>query len=329
MYQSEPTDNNSDGNRAGQIISDLAAGLFALFLVFVIFDIFPSRLLDPIWMVTFATSLCNSSSIALAGLALVHLAGAFNPDSQLIKSRQNFCSRLAAWAALGFLMLLPLLGYANWKGVRNIESTNRLNIAAVNQKANELKAQINQASTQRDLQERMAKFQGPALPDESLALPLAQLKKQSLELIQSSAKAFEVKTPGPFSEEYKPIYKQSLRAAVLSLVAALSFAAGAWNPRTNATVLNSIASFFNSSLYRPNSAPEGFSGRLNQIREALNARAEQAAARQGMKKMKDSQRKIFLQREKEDRRSEAEMRKQRARLKRQAEQKAKRKDSGL
>jgi Skp family chaperone for outer membrane proteins len=213
----------------------------------------------------------------MAGLALVHLAVGFNPDSQLIKSRRIFFSRLAAWAAVGFLMLLPLIGYANWRGIRNIELTNKTNIATINAKASELKSQISQASTPRDLQERMLKFQGPTLPNESLGQPLDQLKKQALAFVQTSAKAFELKTPGPFSEQYMPIYKQSLRAAALSLVAALSFAACAWNPRTNSTLLNSITSLFRGSPYRPDSIFNVFTAKFQNIQKDLQSKKNQSA----------------------------------------------------
>jgi hypothetical protein len=229
------------------ILGNLEIGLFALFLIFVLSDIFPLRLLDPLWMITLASTLCNTSSIALSGLGLVHLASALNPSSLPLYSRRVLCSRFAAWASLGFLMLLPLIGYANWKGIRNIETANKANISSVKRKADELKTQIKQSSTQRDLQERMAKFQGPALPNEVLTLPLERLKKQSLDSVQASVKAFENKISGPFSDEYLPIYKQSLRAAALGLVAFLGFAAGAWNPRTNTTALNSISSLFRIS----------------------------------------------------------------------------------
>jgi len=227
-------------------------------------------------MITFATALCNSASIALAGLALVHLAVGLNPESQSIRSRRDICARLAAWAALGFLMLLPLIGYANWKGIRNIEITNKINVSSINKKANELSTQIVQASSQKDLQERMAKFQGPALPNESLALPLDELKKQTLAFVQSSAKAFVVKTAGPFSEQYMPIYKQSLRAAALSFVAALSFAAGTRNPRTNTTVLNSIASLFSASPLRSGSIYNVLTDKLRAIGKDFQNKKNQA-----------------------------------------------------
>jgi hypothetical protein len=267
VFRTDPTLNDIGSHKVGLILSNLSIGLFALYLVYVIFDILPFRLLDPVWMITFASALCNSSSIPLAGLAFMHLSTAFNPDSQLIKSRRNLSARLAAWAALGFLMLLPLIGYANWRGIRNIELTNKANIATINAKANQLKDQISQASTQRDLQERMAKFQGPALPNEALNMPLEQLKRQSLAVVQSSAKAFETKIPGPFTEQYMPIYKLSLRAAAISLVAAVGFAAGAWNPRTNMTALNSIASLFKVSPYKSGSIFNVFTSKIKGVQK--------------------------------------------------------------
>ena len=269
VFQSDPTSYDIGSKKIGLILSNLSIGLFALYIVYVAFDVLPFRLLDPAWMITFASALCNSSSLPLVGLALMHLANGFYPDSQLITSRRNLSARLAAWAALGFLMLLPLIGYANWRGIRNIELTNKANIAAINAKANQLKDQISKASTQRDLQERMAKFQGPALPNEALNMPLEQLKQQSLAVIQSSAKAFEVKTLGPFSEQYKPIYKLSLRAAAISLVAAVAFAAGAWNPRTNMTALSSITSPFQVSPLKSGSIFNVFSSKVKNIQNYL------------------------------------------------------------
>lgn len=274
--ETDPIFSDIGGNKVGPIISNLAIGLFWLYFIFVAFDVIPLRLLDPIWMITLASSLCNSASIALAGLALVHLAFGFNPESQLIKSRRIFYSRLAAWASAGFLMLLPLIGYANWRGIRNIELTNKTNIATINAKANQLKTQISQASTQKDLQLRMAKFQGPALPNESLSQPLDQLKNQALAFVQSSAKAYELKTPGPYSEQYMPIYKQSLRAAALSLVAALSFAACAWNPRTNTTMLNSITSLFKGSTNK-SSIFNAFTTKAQAIQKNLQNKKNQSA----------------------------------------------------
>ena len=269
VLQSDPASYGIGSKKIGLILSNLSIGLFALYIVYVAFDVLPFRLLDPAWMITFASALCNSSSLPLVGLALMHLANGFDPGSQLITSRRNLSARLAAWAALGFLMLLPLIGYANWRGIRNIELTNKANIAAINAKANQLKDQISKASTQRDLQERMAKFQGPALANEALNMPLEQLKQQSLAVIQSSAKAFEVKTLGPFSEQYKPIYKLSLRAAAISLVAAVAFAAGAWNPRTNMTALSSITSPFQVFPFKSGSIFNVFSSKVKNIQNYL------------------------------------------------------------
>jgi len=314
------------GNKFSLILSDIAIGLFAFYVAFVVADILPIRVLDPLWMITLAGTLCNTSTIALAGLAFLHLAAGLSPSSGPTAARRLWCSRLAAWAAIGFLMLLPLIGYANWRGISNIRIANHRNIAVINKKAAEITYQILQASTPRDLQGRMAKVQGPVLPSESLVLPLENLKKQSLASVKQSVKVFENQAVGPFAEAYMPIYKQSLRAAALAFVAAFSFAAGAWNPRTNTTFLHSIISLFKSACLKSRSVLRIFAEKLKQFKRSMAARTNQAEAREGLKLMKDNQRKIHLQREKEIRRNDAQFRKLRERLKSHAEQKAKRKD---
>jgi len=315
-------------NKVSLILSDIAIGLFSLYVVFVVADILPIRVLDPLWMITLAGTLCNTSSIALAGLAFLHLAAGLSPSSGPIEARRLWCSRLAAWAALGFLMLLPLIGYANLKGISNINLANQTNIAAINKRAAEITNQIVQASTPRDLQARMAKVQGPALPNESLALPLENLKKQSMASVQQSVKIFENQSVGPSAEAYVPIYKQSLRAGALAFIAALSFAAGAWNPKTNTTLLRSIVSPFKSHPFKSSSVFDVFTKKIGQFKQSIKNQSNQAVAREGWKKMKDNQRRIFLEGEKAKKRNEAEMRKQRERMKRQAEQRDKRKDWG-
>jgi len=309
-------------NKVSSILSDIAIGLFALYVAFVVADIVPIRVLDPLWMVALAGTLCNTSTIALAGLAFLHLAAGLCPSSGPIAARRLWCSRLAAWAAVGFLMLLPLIGYANWKGISNIRLANVRNIAVINKKAAEITNQIVQASTPRDLQERMAKVQGPALPNESFALPLENLKKQALASVSQSVRVFENQAVGPFAEAYMPIYKQSLRAAVLSVVAAFGFAAGAWNPKTNTTLLQSITSPFKSSPLKSSFILSILAEKLKQFKRSMQARTSQALAREALKKMKDNQRKVYLQRQKDNKRSEVVIRNLRENLKRQAEQKA-------
>jgi len=61
--------------------------LFAAYLVLVGFDLLPPRILDPLWMISFAGTLCNSMTIPLAGLVFLHGAAALAPLSNPIQSR--------------------------------------------------------------------------------------------------------------------------------------------------------------------------------------------------------------------------------------------------
>ena len=276
MASPDPQVRHEINNSVGLVLSDIAIGLFILYVVFVVADILPIRLLDPLWIITLAGTLCNTATLPLAGLAFLHLAAALNSASRTIEERRILASRLAAWAALGFLLLIPLIGYANWKGIANVRLANQRNIAAVNRKSAELTNQIRQASTAKDLQERMAKSQGPAIPTEALFLPLENLKKQSLLSVEVASKALRNQSVGPFSEGYLPIYKQSLRAMALALGAAFSFAAGAWNPRTNTTLLASLSSPLKSLSLKPDSFFKILTKKLEELKRSTSKDAVEA-----------------------------------------------------
>jgi hypothetical protein len=108
--------------------------------------------------------------------------------------------------------------------------------------------------------------------------------------------------------------------------AIIRFAAGAWNPKTNTTLLHSITLLFKSSSLKLCSVLGIFAKTLKQLKCLMAVRASRVGARDGLMKLNDNQRKIHLQREKEKRRNDTQLCKLRERLKSQAEQKANRKD---
>lgn len=327
MASPDPQVRYEISNNVGTILSDIALGLFILYFIFVVADILPIRLLDPLWIITLAGTLCNTATLPLAGLAFLHLAAALNSASRTIEERRILASRLAAWAALGFLLLLPLIGYANWKGIANVRLANQRNIAAVNRKAAELTNQIRQASTAKDLQERMAKSQGPAIPTEALFLPLENLKKQSLLSVQVASKALRNQSVGPFSEGYLPIYKQSLRAMALALGAAFSFAAGAWNPRTNTTLLASLSSPFKSFTFKPYSIFNILTKKLEDLKRSTSKDAVEAQRLSEWRRRKKESERAKALREREMKRNMAQQKKltaQREKQRQNAEREARR-----
>ena len=238
-------------DRAARMILPASFGLFAIYAVVVGSDSFPLRLLDPLWMVTAATSLVNAVSIPLVGVALVHVAAALAPLDSVIDQRRRLISRLSALAALGFLLLLPLLSFAIWKGVSNVNQGVKLQAVALNRAAGKLIQAIDQASSPQDLQKKMVSLQGPPINDRDLVRPLAELKQTQKQIINQLVPNLISQIPKPTSDTYKPLYVQALRSALLSLVSSLAFASLAYDPLKQQTLLQ--------RLIRPQSA--GLSGR--------------------------------------------------------------------
>jgi hypothetical protein len=143
-----------------------------------------------------------------------------------------------------------LLGFATWRGITNVNTASQKQTAGLTRKANTLLAAINNASSSQQLQRRMVELQGPQLRNEDLAQPLPALKKAGTVVVKQALQASLEQLPKPDSNAFKPLYIQTLRTALLSLLSSLAFASLAYDPLKQKSLLQ--------SLFRPQSA--GLSG---------------------------------------------------------------------
>lgn len=288
------------GGTVAPILSDLGLGLIGLYLLILGFDILPPRILDPLWMLTTASSLTNNISIPLVGMAMLHLAAFLAPINNRIQGRQAFFSRVALWACLGFLLLLPVIGFANWRGIRNVSTSNTQTVAQVKRNADRLIAEIEAASSPKDLQLRLGRLQGPVLPDSQLNQPLPLLKKQALTVINRLLNQYLGAIPNPKSEVYTEIYRQSLRTALMALLAAILSASVAWDPRSSNSILrqllNTESPLVKSLILRPQ---QQFSSFIKDFK----AKKAHSDGRTALRRQSDD-----LQRQQKQARQEAERR---------------------
>lgn len=195
---------------SAKIVADSALALFGLFLVVVGFDSFPPRLLDPIWLITASSVLVNSVSIPLAGVLFTHIAAIISPHNNALQERRRRISRLARLAAFGYLLLIPLLAFATWRGVTNVNQGSLRQAAVITRNADRLNKAIDSASSSLQLQQAMVRLQGPQISDRDLAVPLEQLKGNLRGIIAQLRQRFISELPKPDSEAYKPLYLLSL-----------------------------------------------------------------------------------------------------------------------
>lgn len=111
------------------MVFNAGLALIVIFVSSVITLVLPVRFLDPQWQYRLASSLIENGTLALLGLIMVLIAGSIDGQRKGIRhgtealmevnrfhNRVNAVRNLARIAAIGYLMLLPLLAFSVWRG---------------------------------------------------------------------------------------------------------------------------------------------------------------------------------------------------------------------
>ena len=222
-------------NSLSRVLARSGLVLLLFFGAVVLFDILPPKLLQPDWILNFAVTLSNTLSIPIVGIILINLANYVAPKEHV--KLQLRVARLAALLALLFLLIQPMLAFAVWKNARDLTSYNKEQINSIQVKGRQLTEAISKSATFEELRDRMARLQGPQIPDQARAIALPALKKQLLQSVKAAQAAFPTRLNTPTSEGYKEVYKRIARTSVLSLFGSIGFGLLAWNPITDKNIL--------------------------------------------------------------------------------------------
>ncbi len=234
-----------ESNKLASLLLNLAHALFAIFLVIIVTEAIPIRLLDPDWILALSANLVNTVTIPLVGLGLVHIAANLSSEARF-RLVQRRLSRLATWVTLGFFLFLPLLGLLIFLNGQRIEKVNALQKIQIELKADQIRKAVAEAQSPQQLQSAMVAMQGPQLDAAALNQPLPQIKAQVLGVVAKTQSNFLTQLKGPYSKEYTPVFKQILRISLLSLISGFGFASLAWNPQANDSLLTSWLKSFQS-----------------------------------------------------------------------------------
>ena len=160
--------------------------------------------------------------------------------SNSIQDRRNFFASLARWAMIGFLLLLPLIGYATWASNNAIKIQKQIQLNTAQKTVNRLTRAIDAASTPAELQISLLALNGPNIPKELLSQPLPLLKQQSRIMVNQAYKTLVQDYKGFGTAQYLPLFIRAAKALCLSLVGAFASAALAWNPIKQQSMLGEI-----------------------------------------------------------------------------------------
>jgi hypothetical protein len=203
----------------------LAVCLLILYGLVVLASILPPRLLDPAWQLRFTNALINNGFLALLGLALVHLAAYLDPANPHLQRRRDNFAALALAAVLGFLLLIPLQGYAVWRGIGNANSQQSSQLRQVTGRISAVRKAINSATSSQDLQRRLRGLQVPPLAAADLEQPLPVLRKSMLESLEQAEIRAGDQLRGIQPSGLWQIVQGSIRAVLSALVLVVGFAA--------------------------------------------------------------------------------------------------------
>jgi|GEM_PF-643229 len=217
---------------ASLLVSLLNGSAFAMvgvFVISVIATLFPPRLLDPLWLTSVILAVLANAGFALTGFVLIHLATAFAPDRIDLQMRRDWASRLAVLVALGFLLLIPLQGYAIWRGLGLNSMAQGRQLEAAQGRIQALRRVIHSSPSLDALQDGLVQIKGPDLLPADQRLPLPQLKSKLLADLATAEAGMHQKFPGVVLTPGRllSILLINLRVVLLALIFAFAFAAGA------------------------------------------------------------------------------------------------------
>jgi hypothetical protein len=170
-----------------------------------------------------------NGSWILIGLVLLHLASMLEPRNSALSQRLLLWRRLAALAAAGYLLIVPLQVAITWIGV---DASRNARERVINKSRAELKAYrdaLMGAADLTDLTTRFGAIPGaPPIPEQASMAPFEDMREQLLEQLDQADARFRQQVqslrPGPNLLE---LGRQTVRGAVASLMLALGFASGA------------------------------------------------------------------------------------------------------
>jgi hypothetical protein len=219
-------------------LSLVALALFVTYGVTVLNTILPLAILQPSWLVTLISALLDSAPLALLGLGMVHLVAYLEPDDGRIQDRRDAVARWAIVAVVGFVLLLPLQTASAWQGFELVARSQTSALKVATERAEAFRQAIEGATSVEDLQERIARLQGPGLRlTETTASSLPEVKKVLSQRLEESVKSSRAIITSPWNPNLWAIIQRTVRIFILTVVYGLAFAAGSQRRNSDLSLL--------------------------------------------------------------------------------------------
>lgn len=238
------------------MLARIATALFVVFAAVVIASALPPRLLDSPWQLRVTGALVNNGTIPVLGVVLMWLAGVLHPSSGRLRARRDRISSLAAAAALGYLLLIPLQTYAVWKGVSEANLGQRRQLKTAIDRISAMRQAVKQSGSTAEFQARLQVLQGPALPSTDASRPIEAIRPQILAGLETAENTVRQRLGALPPDRLWQLVQESVRVLVSCVAYACAFASAAILPGKPLTVMDTWLLRFNRNRRRGEAAPK-------------------------------------------------------------------------
>jgi hypothetical protein len=197
---------------------------FGIFVCSIFLRSLPVRLLDPVWQIAWITALVDMAGYALVGVVVLTLAHMLVPSHRALLHQLLWVSRLSRFAALGFLLLVPLLLSALYRDHARVELFAERQRQSLGQQEQVLRQAIGAARSRSELLQVVGRFNAPALAGFALSeAPLEAQRSEALSLLRAGIEAARRQLETLPQGSLLAILINNLRLIALCLLLALGF----------------------------------------------------------------------------------------------------------
>ncbi len=225
--------------------------LIGLYATIVISSCFPLQLLRPAWQLQVGATLINSSPLALIGLMTLHLTADLEPEDPVLVWRRALAAQLAVLAAIGFILLLPLLPVDAVVQQQQQISGSASFVQQGYAKLQLWRQVVTKAADTTELHHQLLALSGPALNDTDRQLALPVIKAQVYQVLdQAEAQLARKKQQQPPNNPLL-LLPSILRHAFASFFLAIGFSGLARRPGKDISLLLELEAYWHlSRMYR-------------------------------------------------------------------------------
>lgn len=197
----------------------VAVVLIGVYILLFIAAVMPPLIKDPRWATGILDSLRAVAFLPLIGAVLILLANHMDSRSKIISKHRKWVQKFAPLAALGFFLLIPLQGLANYNVIRTakieamqkiIKLTRAMTMIRTAQDEIALRSGINQIGIQN-------------LPQGKLTAPIETVKEQLLSQIAPEISKIQYQTERRNSQVLQGLIFQWIRDGAVALLYGIGF----------------------------------------------------------------------------------------------------------